>query len=577
MSPKPRLSRRRMVSDQREVDAVENPTELFQRINSGDWDGALLALNRDPVEASTWVLRLSKYSNKINWKYLPLHLVCLHQSPPWPLLQALLEVYPKAVSTPTQHDGNLPIHYVCESGCNDMNVLKALITAFPNCMLAKNGKNKTPLMICHPRTINALKKVLKEAPSSPLTKVRVESPRSTPRRKSAKYRRVDRRNATDFFSRDASLQEQRQLPDSIQHSSINWDSPVHRSPNNFDFSYSLSSDVTETSSSSSPPHHFGTPRTPKGKEHTHEDITEQLQNLTLPKETSDMKLCDRILAKAELESVSLRAHIQQLQREKSDLEKKLKAKGHDEEESLNFLTKVLLEQEDKARIQLFKHVDESSTSNVVCVTNAVLKLLSHMERKNRKASEHINSLQKQLSKNEVKHKSAQANNEVLQNEKHSITTERDVLEAMVTTLEDEKESLKKELHHEKETSTSLRVINQSLREQIDSAIGELPGNDKNLRSQLRCLNADLQKMKDDQANCVESQRYQEQIATLLEEQKSMRDKNQALKDTIRDNNEAYSRKIMELEKMFEEMEHANKKLRQKMKVNTSTEKKEQEI
>ena len=78
--------------------------------------------------------------------------------------------------------------------------------------------------------------------------------------------------------------------------------------------------------------------------------------------------------------------------------------------------------------------------------------------------------------------------------------------------------------------------------------------ESNLRSQVRCLNADLQKMKDEQKNSDESQKYQQQISSLVEEQKSLRERNQMLKETIRENSEVYSRKIMELEKKFEEIE-----------------------
>ena len=77
--------------------------------------------------------------------------------------------------------------------------------------------------------------------------------------------------------------------------------------------------------------------------------------------------------------------------------------------------------------------------------------------------------------------------------------------------------------------------------------------ESNLRSQVRCLNADLQKMKDEQKNSDESQKYQQQISSLVEEQKSLRERNQMLKETIRENSEVYSRKIMELEKEFFDM------------------------
>ena len=50
-------SRKNSRKSSNEVDAVGNPTELFRRINSGDWEGALNAVKTNPVEASIWVSR----------------------------------------------------------------------------------------------------------------------------------------------------------------------------------------------------------------------------------------------------------------------------------------------------------------------------------------------------------------------------------------------------------------------------------------------------------------------------------------------------------------------------------------
>lgn len=567
-----------MSSDHQEVDAIDNPTQLFQRINSGDWDGALLTLHRAQAEASIWISRWSKRNHKIAWKYLPLHLVCLQQKPPLSLLKALLQANPHAASAPTQHDGNLPIHYVCESGCDDANVLTALIAAFPKCMTVMNGNNKTPMMICSPRSRSLLKKVLKQILPSEQPKFRMESPRSD-----YKESRVDQRNASNFSSRDTvstAHHEHRQSPDNTTN---HYSSPPflqrelseHGPMNNFDFTYSLSSD-TESCSSPSPPcnNDFKTTQTPTGKKHatpqnlnsqdsqsTTSILSAKLQKISFSSESSDMKLCDRILAKAESDSVKLRAQIQQLQTQKNKLEEEAKLKESSMDDNLKTLVTALKEQGGRSNIILFDQKDESSNPDLACITDAVLKLLSHMEMKSAEAKEQVTSLHSQLSETNVKHKSALATNLALQKEKQIIKDERDNLETMLSTLESEKESLKKELRHEKETTNSLRVINQSLQEQIDTDIGGLPMHESNLRSQVRCLNADLQKMKDEQKNSDESQKYQQQISSLLEEQKSLRERNQMLKETIRENSEVYSRKIMELEKKFEEIEQSNQKFR----------------
>lgn len=561
------------------VDAKENPTELFQRINNGDWDGASVCVYRAPAEASIWISRWSKRNNKVAWKYLPLHLVCLHQQPPWPLLQALLHANPQAASTPTQHDGNLPIHYVCESGCDDVNIFGALITAFPKCMLALNLNNKTPMMLCHTRTRNVVKKLLTRLLPPELARQSIDASDQNTYTSDNQFR-IDQRNGSETTSRDpASSQyhEQRQLPDdankeySIHHSPLQQRATSHQKPTS-SFSYSVSSDETETySPSPALSRYFNSTQTRKDdtfidtQQHGIRELAGNMKKMSINKETSDFMLSERILAKAESESVRLRAQVQQLLKDKEAIEEQLSMKESSMEQNLIDLTKALSDYGDKSRISLFQQSHEKQS--IECVKDAVLTLLSCMESKNETFAEEIKSVQIQLSEAEVKYKSALASNQLIQQEKQVIIKERDELEAMVTALEDERESLKNEVSHEKERSCSLKVINQMLQEQVNSAVGDLPGNERNLRAQLRQMSAELLKMKEDQTNSVECKRYQEQIVSLLEEQNTLRERNRILKETIRDNSEAYSTKIVELEKKFEAVERSNEMLRLKTKYN----------
>jgi len=162
-------SRKNSRKSSNEVDAVGNPTELFRRINSGDWEGALNAVKTNPVEASIWVSRRKNNDGGLAWKYLPLHLICLQQRPPLELFLALLQFYPQAASLSTPHDGNLPIHYVCESGCDDEHVFGALLASFPKSLEIKNNKDKTPLLVCHTRSRGLLMKVLRQRKPLPFS------------------------------------------------------------------------------------------------------------------------------------------------------------------------------------------------------------------------------------------------------------------------------------------------------------------------------------------------------------------------------------------------------------------------
>ncbi|KAL3826684.1 hypothetical protein ACHAXA_001207 [Cyclostephanos tholiformis] len=183
----PRVARR---STSYEVDAVSNPTEVFQRINRGDWEGALDAVRCNPAEARIWICRKCDDDGLV-WQYLPLHLICLQRRPPFELLHALLQLYPQAASLPTPHDGNLPIHYVCESGCEDENVFTALLTSFPQSLDVKNKKDKTPLLMCYAKSRGVLMKVLRQRNPLPFKDVKQQSKRE---HNQQSRKRVERRD-----------------------------------------------------------------------------------------------------------------------------------------------------------------------------------------------------------------------------------------------------------------------------------------------------------------------------------------------------------------------------------------------
>ena len=143
-----------------EVDAIKNPTELFRKSNSSDWEGALNIVKNNPSDSSIWISR-SK-DNGPAWKYLPLHLICLQQHPHEELFMALLQSYHQAASLPTPHDGNLPIHYACESGCDNEHVFATLLASFPQSLEVQNKKSKTPLLMCHVKSRGLLMKVLRQ-------------------------------------------------------------------------------------------------------------------------------------------------------------------------------------------------------------------------------------------------------------------------------------------------------------------------------------------------------------------------------------------------------------------------------
>ena len=148
--------------EERQVDAYENPTVVFQCINYGDWDGAADRAASHPKEAATWIVRhetspttqststdrgrkgkTDDNEEKIKWRYLPLHLACLQRNPSLRLVKQLLAVFPSAASR-CDHDGNLPLHLVCNSsGGKNQGIVRLLVDAYPKGSSKKNSKRRT--------------------------------------------------------------------------------------------------------------------------------------------------------------------------------------------------------------------------------------------------------------------------------------------------------------------------------------------------------------------------------------------------------------------------------------------------
>jgi uncharacterized coiled-coil protein SlyX len=136
-----------------EVDAYENPTELFQWINYGNYPGATQRVLDHPIEARTWIVSRVKSSGKnkalhpeVKWRFLPLHLICLKQNPSEQLLRALLFSYPQATRE-RDHDGNLPLHYLLAEGCNHNDLLQLILEAYPESIQKRDSKDRSPLEI----------------------------------------------------------------------------------------------------------------------------------------------------------------------------------------------------------------------------------------------------------------------------------------------------------------------------------------------------------------------------------------------------------------------------------------------
>lgn len=160
----------------KEVDYYLNPTELFRWINYRRWDGAKARVLSHPDECSTWIVsRHSSDRDRILWKHLPLHLVCmqasLHSSAaatagpasPQPatvgstatqdaldrqamedLVHALLDAYPDAANSPDDQ-GMLPLHLVVANPKPNDYIVQLLLLVYPAAVDVRDKYGRTPL------------------------------------------------------------------------------------------------------------------------------------------------------------------------------------------------------------------------------------------------------------------------------------------------------------------------------------------------------------------------------------------------------------------------------------------------
>jgi ankyrin repeat protein len=128
--------------DEPEIDYDGGATTLYRCIEGKDWDGALSRLELAPIEAKTWVSRHETGTDKIRWRLLPLHAVCIFRAP-LALIEALIEVYAEG---PRMKDdqGMLPIHLACRNGASK-GVILTLLQAFPEALDVRDRKARLPV------------------------------------------------------------------------------------------------------------------------------------------------------------------------------------------------------------------------------------------------------------------------------------------------------------------------------------------------------------------------------------------------------------------------------------------------
>jgi hypothetical protein len=608
---------RRVTSN--EVDAVRNPTEVFQRINSGNWEGALDAVRRNPQEARIWISRRTSDNDGLVWQYLPLHLICLQHRPPLELLQALLQLYPQAASLPTPHDGNLPIHYVCESGCEDENIFTALLESFPKGLEGKNTMDKTPLLMCHAKSRSVLQKVLRQRTPLPFKDVHQQSKRE---KNKQSRKRVERRNDIHTTWEDSPPSvEHRQTPQNVPAKYAEYGIPISmdndeasgrntaKTPKASNSSQSskrqmedrehppLSSNIASSNSDGGTdaaisitnfarsalsylyPSHHGEPQPEQEDEPVQKQagtlnvensaqqriidkLTKKVDQLTSskPVNTDDSKLCERILAKAETDNVAFRTQIQRLQDEIEENRRLAVLKEKAKNQMLDQMKTTLNEKGLQMKIDVFADVSSSHSDSSRCSGTCDVKIAE--------------ALQIVLSQMDKRNENLHSRIALLEAELSKSDVAVKMAQSKNQLLQGERNSIADRFREFELKATILeeeRVMAQTGVSELKDRVSTLTVINQSLQEQVdslsnRQVNQELDRLNAEFVQMKEMKAETDQLhaAEIDKRTKSLLDKNQSLKATILSNNEKYSKKVQELGEKYCLLEKANIELRERL-------------
>lgn len=131
----------------RQVDYDEDVTPLYEAIGNSEWDKAASLINN--VDAATWVVRYERdaqgnrnASNRIQWRFLPIHSACA-LNPPASFLRKLVSAYSDGPRT-LDDQGLLPLHYACGARCS-RETIYSLLMNFPQAALKEDPNGMLPM------------------------------------------------------------------------------------------------------------------------------------------------------------------------------------------------------------------------------------------------------------------------------------------------------------------------------------------------------------------------------------------------------------------------------------------------
>ena len=517
-----------------EVD-VGNPTRIFRAISSGDYEGARRIVERHPEEASIWVSRRDS-DGGIAWKYLPIHLVCLqHSESPLELIRVLLHHNQSAAASATPHDGNLPMHYICEGGCVDEEVFFTLLAVFPESLEVKNHANKTPLVMCQPRSRAVLMKVLKKRQTrASVGKRQGKKKRGNARRNQIRIvANTECENRQEYESTDIDSSQSRQPPKTTPARLVahrrrlktfveTSDDPhigddrqfemTEATPKHANLRSRRAAGVGPPPSSSQPPVITVTSASPshdnsstaassyltyKTNEFAHAALSYLYPSYGDSNDESPNEVLEDEVGKLRRENERQQKVIEELseklkQSSPDNIAERLMAKAEEDKVELRTRMRLLEEENDKCKdeAEVFLNdtkallckkaemlgmslFDDDSTSATAQMQTleALRTVLTHMDERHDSLRSRTAKLETELCNTQVSQKKCQAKVHIMQGEKENQIKTQHDLERKVTILEEEKETVQSGLASLKDRVCSLTVINQNLQEQVESMSG----------------------------------------------------------------------------------------------------------
>lgn len=122
-------------------DYDQSVTQLYELLESSQWDKAGIRCRTHPQEVHTWIVRRDN-NEKIRWKLLPLHAAVIFLAP-LPVIECLLKEHPLAAAK-RDDQGMLPLHLAFRHK-SDESLLERLMQQYPGGVLVKDRRDRSPL------------------------------------------------------------------------------------------------------------------------------------------------------------------------------------------------------------------------------------------------------------------------------------------------------------------------------------------------------------------------------------------------------------------------------------------------